>query len=264
MKYLSVLTVLLFSVFAYAGSPFLVYDCTWGTTDHPKPTTMPAGVSSILWGHVSLYNRGGSGPTTRSVADFADALQRSETKWPAWPPGTFRDLSVKSLTAFDVEGQGGSDPAVISTWFKTFREHAPGVRITSYGEPIGGWGSREQLINPSVEDKIRFAEYRKPRADIVASMDAICPDVYMLGPKYADRDIKYIAAVLKYCHTYYPDKPVYLWTWGAYHTAWNPPHSLLAPDVLSKYVAAIRKGDGAVAWGEWEDNEQILLKLVGK
>ena len=55
----------------------------------------------------------------------------------------------------------------------------------------------------------------------------------------------------------------YAFAWGAYHTSWNPPGSVLEDDVTDRYIAAIRAvADGCIVWGPRIDNVKLLTRFV--
>src|SRR4051812_24098969 len=80
-----------------------IFDCTWGTSSHPKPTGLK--VIPALWATAMYYRSSTGVPTIDSITAFVHAYVRGVTSWPTWSGP--KNLSGKRLLVLDVEGQAG-------------------------------------------------------------------------------------------------------------------------------------------------------------
>jgi hypothetical protein len=209
--------------------------------------------------------RYGNPPTDETVREYF-ALQQAR-------------LIAGTLHAFDIENQAGGDPATLCRWFHIAREAAPGIRLSSYDWPASPQNvNRDELIiyvrqgsAAPAELKQRVYDWCHPRIEAIKVLDAVCVDVYLLGPNCVARDLEYIRrGIVQFCHLKYPGKAVYLWVWGAYHpgpnNAWNPIGSIIPPAIQEQYADACWSSgaDGVVVWTPPDrptESDQLLATI---
>jgi hypothetical protein len=171
-----------------------------------------------------------------------------------------QQVPAHALTFLDFEPIMNRSPAYIAKRVKWFKMAAPGVKISQWGIDVGqSHLNRDDVVRGTPEAVRAFAADCRRWAPLVEAIDVLPVCVYMLGPGSVERDLAYMSAVSKLLRQNFPGKPLLAWAWGAYHTSWNPEHSILPETVTRRYVTSMQKNfDGIIVWGEAQDN--VLLK----
>jgi len=231
---------------------FKVFDATWGGS-------AVAGAPRIWWTGQAVFSSGHGdySPTEARVRAAAAMARDGGTAW-----GGVK-VTPGMPTVLDFELDQTKSLAWIEQRVKWFKETAPNVPLGIYGyDPLGG-ANRDQIINPTPALIAKLDAQAKAAASLVGRLDFLLVDCYMLGPAYVDRDLAFLKAQAQRISTACPDKPLYVWSWGAYHTAWNKAHSVLSQTVTDRYVAASKQyTDGMIVWGPRQDDTRLLTTAL--
>ncbi len=169
-----------------------------------------------------------------------------------------------TLTFLDFETDESESTSYYVQRLNWFHQADPGGKAGIWGLPIGWEGlDRDQVINPTPQVQAQFQANIVKDTPIVNAMDVIIIPAYMLGPSSDARDLQWITALANIYHTDFPGKTVLAWTWGAYHTSWNPVNDVLPTAVTQAYVqTCMNCCDGMVVWGPQEDNNLLRETAV--
>ncbi len=240
---------------AAIATGFKVFDATIGGS-------AIAGAPRIWWTGQAVFSSGHGDydPTEARVRAAAVLARDGGTAWGG------EKIAPGTPTVLDFERDQTKSLAWIEQRVQWFKQTAPNVPLGIYGYDLFDHAltvNRDQIINPTPALSVKLDASLKAGAAVAAQLDFLLVDCYMLGPQYVDRDLAYLKTQAQRIGTAYPDKPVYVWAWGAYHTAWNKPHSVLSQSVTDRYVGVSRAyTDGMIIWGPRQDNTRLFTAVL--
>lgn len=225
--------------------PGTVFDATW---DGPANSRF----DDVLWMEPKHFSN------TTGQLDYREYRVRSLARWARDGGANWRwdQTTPKKFVVLDVElikwHEGYRDQvADIVRWFKN---EAPGIAVGLYGFQI----DREHRNRDTLYDAAELAKFRREmehNRPVFRQLDAVVLDVYMMGPDRIDRDLASMRRDAWVYRQVFPDLPVVAWTWGSYHTGWNPVNSPLGQKVAKKYLQTTSGNfDAIVIWGPHDQN----------
>jgi len=239
------------------GEPgFAVYDATIGQGQ------IATGMLPNYWTSMAPFSdgQGNYSPTRPRVEAVAKLIGTGG------PTVDGRNVSPGTFSTLDFELSQNRSPKYMLKRLRWFRKANRSALITLYGYPLLGYGAyREQIINPSPEVTAALAKAAVERAPIARKVNVVTVEAYMLGPQYLERDLQYLEAGARLMRQAFPNRPVYAWAWGAYHTNWNPAGSVLSETDSWRYVDVLKRNfDGVIVWGPKSDNTMFTQMLMGQ
>lgn len=256
----------------------LIYDLTWSTPELLKPSEVAPHCVRAFWispGHLWPWGDDGFKPTIERMRVVAESFRdgtpldighaalhpkdpNAEHNYVKIHPSTFVCFDFEPILTPD-----NSDH--IAELCDAFREVAPGIRTSMYGGiPPSVFGTIEQYLNQSADDKKVYAAAWKKVKKLAHTLDVISVAWYLLGPAYVERDLAAFAQLMRDTKKHYPGKTIYVFVWGAYNTAYNPPNSVFTDEITHRYVkTALDHGaEGFLVWGEYRDNVKLINEIA--
>jgi hypothetical protein len=211
------------------------------TYSDPVPT-FPQPLSSVFWmGGTALsrtlsapYNPNGGSwvPNTPRLA-YVDAHRKLAI-----------DARWRGDSLIVVDSESMTDMDTLKACAAAVKQELPAVLRMSYG-PFVGDSRREDAIDlangvmnqATVLLRDTILDYQS----LYDNLDYVNASVYLLGPLYVDRDMAYISACDTLRRRFFRGKKLLLSVWGCYDWTYNPPNSVLPQDVMTRYVATIKR-----------------------
>src|SRR5439155_6039692 len=204
---------------------FTLNDCSFSSTQASANVVAP-GFKLAWWTDTSAFSNpdGTFDDSKTRIAKIAKIAENGGTA-----PWTGKAIPARTPTILDFGGDLGHDLNFYTTRLKWFHQSAPHVKVAMIGIQWGVYNfTRDVVANPTTQQQATIDSALSAGASFVGQMDFLPLYAYMLGPTYVDRDLKFIQLASADFKKAFPGKIIPTWTWGAYHTAWNPPGSVLS------------------------------------
>lgn len=216
-----------------------------------------------FWTNLSVWATSTPGQINDSrsrVEEIAQVVKKGgKERW------QHQNVRANAFTLLDFETAHfeSKSPDYIAERLRWFKAIAPDAPLSVFGYPIAPvWNNRDRLASADASEFQQLKQDLRSSIAVLNEQSVITIGCYLLGPSIVDRDLNALQVYVKAMREVCPGKPINALLWGAYHTNWNKPNSLLSDSVMRRYVNFARTYfDGAAVWGPAEDNVKLLSLL---